>query len=57
MKFIITNWKTTICGLALLFTGVKQIILTGDFGGALNSILGGIGLIVAKDFNISGSGK
>jgi hypothetical protein len=57
MKHIFKNWKTTMCGLALVFTGVKQIILTGDFAGSVNTILGGIGLIVAKDFNISGSGQ
>lgn len=54
MKHIFRNWKTTFCGLATIFTGVKNIILTGDIAGSINTIMIGVGLIFAKDYNITG---
>lgn len=56
MRKIFKNWKTTFCGIATIFTGVKQIITTGDLAGSINTIMLGIGLIFAKDYNVTGSG-
>jgi len=54
MKSIKKSWKTTICGIAAILTGVKIIITTGDLSSALASVSVGIGLIFAKDSDVSG---
>ena len=54
MKDLFKNWKTTFCGLAVIFTGVKGLLTSQDFGSSINTIIAGIGLIFAKDFNVTG---
>jgi hypothetical protein len=47
------NWKTSLLGLGSIVTGVA-LFLTGDQAGAIASIMSGIGLMFAKDHNVSG---
>lgn len=47
------NWKTTLTGIGLVVTGVAMYV-NGNLEGAISSILGGIGLIFAKDYNVTG---
>lgn len=47
------NWKTTIAGAASLLTGIVQII-KGDIASGASAIVAGIGLIFAKDNNVTG---
>jgi len=42
------NWKTSLFGLATLITGIAQIV-KGDIPGGVTAILGGFGLLHAKD--------
>lgn len=51
---IFRNWKTTVCGLASLFSGVKILITTGNFTEAVTAISVGVGLIFSKDYDITG---
>lgn len=55
MKNFKKSWKTTFCGLAAIFTGIKTIITTGNFAEALTTITVGIGLIFAKDGDVTGA--
>ena len=48
------NWKTTICGIATILYGVKTIITTGDLNTSWHTIVAGVGLLLSKDFNVSG---
>ena len=54
MKSIIKNWKTTLFGVSSILAGVSQYIKTGDIPGALTTILIGLGLIQAKDHDVTG---
>ncbi len=61
MNSLLTNWKTSASGLIIIllgalgtFVGVKIPGFTMDFSAAL---LTGIGLIMAKDNNVSGTGS
>lgn len=54
MKRILKNWKTTVCGLATVLTGVKTFITTGSVSGAVETIILGLGLIFAKDGDKTG---
>jgi hypothetical protein len=47
------NWKTSLLGIGSIVTGVA-LFLTGDQAGAITSIMSGIGLMFAKDHNVSG---
>jgi len=47
------NWKTSLLGIGSIVTGVA-LFLTGDQAGAVASIMSGIGLMFAKDHNVSG---
>jgi hypothetical protein len=47
------NWKTSLLGLGSIVTGVA-LFLTGDQAGAIASIMSGIGLLFAKDHNVTG---
>jgi hypothetical protein len=47
------NWKTSLLGLGSIVTGVA-LFLTGDQAGAIASIMSGVGLLFAKDHNVSG---
>lgn len=54
MKNFKKSWKTTLCGFAAIFTGIKTIITTGNFADGITTITVGIGLIFAKDGDVSG---
>jgi hypothetical protein len=47
------NWKTSLLGIGSIISGVA-LFLTGDQAGAIASIMSGIGLVFAKDHNVSG---
>lgn len=47
------NWKTTLAGAASLLTGIVQII-KGDIASGASAIVAGVGLIFAKDNNVTG---
>lgn len=51
MKHIITNWKTTLTGIATLIGGVLLVANKNTTEG-VTAILAGIGQIFAKDANI-----
>lgn len=51
--FGLKSWKTTLTGIGLVVTGVAMYV-NGNLEGAISSILGGIGLIFAKDYNGTG---
>lgn len=56
MSFL-TNWKTTGSGIVMIVLGIAGLL--GIKGGtdpsiAITSIMGGIGLIFAKDNNVTG---
>lgn len=48
------NWKTSLFGIGALITGIATI-LKGDLQTGLSTIAAGIGLIFAKDYDISGN--
>lgn len=53
------NWKTTSAGILLIIGGACGLIFTHPvtqevFMASATSILGGIGLIFAKDSNVTG---
>lgn len=54
----LANWKTTAAGvIALIITAIKIFkpeFMTTDLYTTIISILGGLGLIAAKDFNVTG---
>lgn len=60
MKSFLTNWKTSGSGVLMILVGVGS--LTGlTFGAppmsadvAITTIMGGIGLLFAKDGNVTG---
>lgn len=57
MRSALVNWKTTAAGLAAVFTAIGHmcaLLPHGDFSGLaadLPAIVGGVGLIFAKDHN------
>lgn len=57
------SWKTTIAGVLMIliavFTVVKSLlngapIMSINFETVLTEVVGGVGLIMAKDYNVSG---
>lgn len=57
MKNFISNWKTTLLGLASIGYGVKVFVSTGDLAQSYAAIIAGIGLIFAKDADKTGIEK
>ncbi len=47
------NWKTTLAGVSMILSGVV-LCVNGNYEAGVPSILGGIGLLVAKDHDKSG---
>jgi hypothetical protein len=47
------NWKTSIAGIGAILTGVATFI-TGDVVGGVTAIITGVGLIGAKDYDVTG---
>lgn len=48
------NWKTTLVGLVLIGAGIYVFIQTKDYTQSGLAIAAGIGLILAKDNNVTG---
>lgn len=48
------SWKTTLLGLATIGAGVVSFV-KGDLHTALASLTTGVGLILAKDFDVTHS--
>lgn len=48
------NWKTTLTGVGLIVTGVA-LYVNGNLEEAIASILGGLGFILAKDYDTTGN--
>lgn len=53
------NWKTTIAGIAVGLIAAAQYFgyITGDQGLAIIGVLTTLGLIAAKDSNVTGGTK
>jgi len=47
------NWKTTFSGFAAIIGGAA-LIVKGDLVGGVTAILSGVGLVAAKDSNVTG---
>ena len=47
------NWKTSLLGIGTIVTGVAQF-LTGNQAEAIGLIMSGIGLLFARDHNVTG---
>ncbi len=55
---MIRNWKTTLAGIAALLSGAAKIANdpTSIDGSDIGAIIAGLGLITAKDKNVTGAG-
>lgn len=53
MNFVL-NWKTTAAGAALIIKGILALLGYGDPSTAAVDIVAGIGLVFAKDGNVTG---
>jgi hypothetical protein len=59
LNFLTKNWKTTLAGLV----AVASTVIASFFPehqatfNTIAGILAGLGLIAAKDYNVSGTGK
>lgn len=57
-----TNWMTTLSGTGVIFAALAHAItafIAKDYNGVvadLMGIVGGLGLLSAKDFNVTGAG-
>lgn len=47
------NWKTTLAGIGAVLTGVATVV-KGDIVGGVTAIITGIGLVGAKDYDVTG---
>lgn len=47
------NWKTTLSGLGAVITGVATIV-KGDVVTGVSVIITGLGLVSAKDYDVTG---
>ena len=58
MNMVLTNWKTTVAGVVVLLVGVVAPLFGVNVPGfhmdVGTALVTGYGLIVAKDFNVSG---
>ena len=60
MKNLAKNWKTTSAGVIMIIGAIVRLAVhQGTFSeelimGAVIAVVGGIGLIVAKDGNVTG---
>ena len=60
MKNLAKNWKTTSAGVVMIIGAIVRLAVhEGTFSeelimGAVIAVVGGIGLIVAKDGNVTG---
>lgn len=55
---MLNNWKTTITGILTILTAVWTMICNGAADtGSVSAIVAGLGLIFAKDSNVTGGTK
>lgn len=47
------NWKTSLAGIGAVITGIATIV-KGDVVGGVTAVITGIGLVGAKDFDVTG---
>lgn len=47
------NWKTSLSGLGAIISGIA-VVVKGDIVGGVTAIITGIGLIGAKDYDVTG---
>jgi hypothetical protein len=55
---VLKNWKTSAAGVLMILSGIGALfgIKTGiDPSAAITTIMGGIGLVLAKDGNVTGA--
>jgi len=50
------SWRTTIAGLAVLAGGIYLVVIGKTVEGGI-IIAAGLGLLGAKDFNVTGTGR
>ena len=62
MFSLLSNWKTTLAGIAAISAAVAQFAMQASptvnwtsLTAAIGTLVTGVGLIVAKDFNVSGT--
>jgi len=58
-KRFIKNWKTTLAGVVVAGTGIATALhlITNETAAAIMTIAGSLGLLVAKDGNVTGGTK
>ncbi|MDX2195720.1 MAG: hypothetical protein NW207_04825 [Cytophagales bacterium] len=56
MKKILRNWKTSLSGLASVILGIISIA-GGDVGTGIATIVSGVGLVAAKDSDVTGTAQ
>jgi len=54
---MINSWKTTVCGSIMIAAGIFFYIKNGDKILSATMITAGIGLLSAKDYNVTGGTK
>jgi hypothetical protein len=50
---MLKNWKTTLAGLGAIITGIATIV-KGDIVSGVSAVITGIGLVGAKDYDVTG---
>lgn len=48
------NWKTTLAGVSMLLSGIVLIVSEKNYASGVTAIIAGIGLVFAKDGNVTG---
>ena len=58
MNAILTNWQTSLPGIALLVQAIYEMIVTKTIDvDLIMRGLAGLGLVAAKDWNVTGGSK
>jgi len=47
------NWKTTLSGFGAIISGIA-LVVKGDIVGGVTAVITGVGLVAAKDSNVTG---
>lgn len=50
---MLKNWKTSLAGIGAVITGIATA-LKGDIIGGVTAVITGIGLVGAKDYDVTG---